>query len=148
MKHGGMEDAFMNFVLATAAHDAAFTEQPMTNVNLSMKLRHQRDQIRALQSGICNLKLVSATRTTKVKGNNKGGPTYARDKKQKLQCPTDPTGKKYNNKDYCWLHGYYTSDPHTPETLSITMFGHNKDATQCKPMGVSKNNRARIWNKV
>ena len=33
LKHGEMEDAFMNFVLATVARDAAFTELRMTNGN-------------------------------------------------------------------------------------------------------------------
>ena len=35
VKHGEMEDAFMNFASATSARDAAFTKMTTTNDNLS-----------------------------------------------------------------------------------------------------------------
>ena len=40
IKHGEMEDSFMNFTSVTAAWDAAFTKMTTTNVNLSTQLRH------------------------------------------------------------------------------------------------------------
>ena len=49
VKRGEMEDTFMNFVLATAAHDAAFTKLTTTTGNQSKKLRLQEYHIRKLQ---------------------------------------------------------------------------------------------------
>ena len=80
VKHGEMEDAFMHFASETAVRDAAFTELTTTNGNLSTQLRHQKDQIRALQAELCNLKVAAETRTTNVKGNNKVVHLYARKK--------------------------------------------------------------------
>ena len=73
IQHGDMEDDFMNFSSATAACDAAFTELTTTNGNLYTQLRHQDDQVRSLQAVLCNIKVATATKTTKVKGNNKVG---------------------------------------------------------------------------
>ena len=67
--------------------------------------------------------------------------------RQKPQWPTDPTKKKYSNKNYCWLNGYDTSDPHTSEKYTKTNVGNMKEATQGKPMGVSQNNKACLWKK-
>ena len=39
VKHDEMEDIFMNFALATAACDAAFTKLTTTNRNMSTQLR-------------------------------------------------------------------------------------------------------------
>ena len=61
VKHGEMEDSFMNFVSATAARDAAFIKLTMRNGNLSTQWRQQEDQIRYLQSELCNLKIAAAT---------------------------------------------------------------------------------------
>ena len=49
VKRGEMEDTFVNFVLATAAHDAEFTKLTTTTRNQSKKLRLQEDHIRKLQ---------------------------------------------------------------------------------------------------
>ena len=65
VKYGEMEYAFMNFVLATADQDAAFTELTTTNRNLSTQLRQQEDHIWAPQAELCNLKVASAMKTTK-----------------------------------------------------------------------------------
>ena len=67
VKRGEMEDTFVNFVLATAAHDAEFTKLTTTTRNQSKKLRLQEDHIRKLQVELCNLKLAAATQTTEVK---------------------------------------------------------------------------------
>ena len=67
VKHGEMEDTFMNFAFAIAAHDSAFPEVTMTTRNMSTQLRLQEDHIQALQVEICNLKVAAATRTTKGK---------------------------------------------------------------------------------
>ena len=56
-------------------------------------------------------------------------------------------GEKYNNKNYCWSHGYDTRNPHTSEKFPKKMFGHKKDATKCDPMEGSKNNKAKVWEK-
>ena len=69
VNHGEIEDAFVNFELATASRYAAFTKLTTTNRNLSKKLCHQEDQICALQVELCNLKVDSETQTTNVKGN-------------------------------------------------------------------------------
>ena len=45
LKHGEMEDAFMNFASATSARDAAFTKLTTTNGNFLTQLRQQKDQI-------------------------------------------------------------------------------------------------------
>ena len=50
VKHGEMEDTFMNFALENESHDAAFTKLTKTNGNLSTQLMHQEDQIRELQA--------------------------------------------------------------------------------------------------
>ena len=67
VKLGEMEDTFMNFVLATAAHDAAFTKLTMTTGNQSKQLRLQEYHIWALQVELCNLKVATATQTTEGK---------------------------------------------------------------------------------
>ena len=82
-----------------------------------------------------------------MKESNNGGHPYARVKKQKPQWPTDPTEKKYNNKNYCWYHGYDASNPHTSETCTGNMFGHKKDAKWCNPMGGSQKNKLRVCKK-
>ena len=43
MKHGEMEDAFMNFASATAECDEEFTKLNQINENISMQLRQQED---------------------------------------------------------------------------------------------------------
>ena len=50
VKHVKMEDAFVNFVSATASRDAAFTKLTKTNGNLSTQLMHPEDQIWELQA--------------------------------------------------------------------------------------------------
>ena len=45
VKHGEIEDAFMNFASATASRGTAFTNITMTNGNLSTQLRQQEDKI-------------------------------------------------------------------------------------------------------
>ena len=52
VKHGEMEDAFMNFVLVTAAQDSEFTKLATTNGNLYTQLRQHEDQIRVLQADL------------------------------------------------------------------------------------------------
>ena len=141
-----MEDAFMNFALATAARDEAFTELTTKNGNLSTQLRQQEDQIWALQAKLCNLNVAAATWSIDVKTNKTGQP-YARDKKQKPQWTTDLTENTYNNRDYCWFHVYKTSDPHMSEKCMRVNVGHMKSATWGDPMGGSQNNKARLWNK-
>ena len=59
VKHGEMEDAFMNFALAMAARDVAFTKLTTKNGNLSTQLIHQDDQITTMQAELCNLKVVA-----------------------------------------------------------------------------------------
>ena len=104
----------MNFMSTTEARDAAFTELTTVNGNLSTKLRHQEDQIRASQAKLCNLKVSAAMRPIDVKTNKKR-QTYERDKKQKLQWPTHLTEKNYNSRNYCWLHIYDTRNLHKSE---------------------------------
>ena len=77
----------------------------------------------------------------------KTGRPYARDKRQKSQWSTYPTEKKYNNKNYCWSHGYDPSDPHTSKTCTSTQYGHIQESMQRNPMGGSQNNNARLWRK-
>ena len=67
IKYDKMEDAFVNFVSATAARDAAFTKLTKTNGNLSTQLMHQEDQIRELQAELWNLKVAAAAQTTEGK---------------------------------------------------------------------------------
>ena len=81
VKHVEMEDAFMNFTPETAARDSAFTELTTTNRNLSMQLMHQEDHSWALKAELCNFKVVAATQTNDMKGNNKGVHPYLREKK-------------------------------------------------------------------
>ena len=71
-----MEDAFMNFASATAAWDSAFTDLTTTNGNLSTHLRQKEDHILSLKSQLCNLKVLAATRATKMKGFNKRVQPY------------------------------------------------------------------------
>ena len=59
VKHGEMEDAFMNFASAMADRDVAFTKLTTKNGNLSTQLIHQDDQITTLQAELCNLKVAS-----------------------------------------------------------------------------------------
>ena len=148
VKHGEMEHASMKFSSATAAQYAAFIKLTTKNVNMSTQLRQQEDQIWSLQDHLFNLKLTAATQTTDVKGNNKGVHPYAPKRKHKPQWPTDPMEEKYNNKNYCWYHGYDTSNPHTLETCTRKFFMHEDKAMRCNPMGVSQNNRACVRKKV
>ena len=92
-KYGEMEDAFMNFASTTAAQGTDVSDLDMTNRNLSTKLRYQEDHIWALPAEFCNLKVAAETWTTDMKGSNNTVQPYAREKKQKLQWPTDLTGK-------------------------------------------------------
>ena len=101
VKHGEMEDSLIDFTLATAAYDAAFTKMTTANGNLSTQLRQQEDQIQALQMDIWNLKLAAVTKANKEKVNNKGRQPYAREKKHKTKWKNDPTEKKNSNKNYC-----------------------------------------------
>ena len=64
-----------------------------------------------------------------------------------MQCPTDPTEKKYNNKNYFWSLRYDTSDPHTSETCTRTNVGHMKEVSQGNPMEGFQNNKAHLWKK-
>ena len=154
VKHSEMEDALIHFKSAEATHDAAFTKLTMINWNLYMKI-----------NAAGGLDSVTSSRAMQPQGNGgnannwsergggvKRGQPYAREKKYKPQWPTNPMDKIYNNKNYWWLHGYYTSDPHTSETCTRTMFGNRKYATWFDPMGGSKNNKARMgkkrWNRV
>ena len=74
VKHGEMEDEFMEFALKLkmAARDASFTELKTANGNLTTQLRNQKDQIWSLQEEMCNLRVAAAVQTTEVKGPNKG----------------------------------------------------------------------------
>ena len=63
-KHGGMEDALMDFVSATESRDAALMETTTADANLTTQLRHQEDQIRSLQADMCNIKVLTAVKTT------------------------------------------------------------------------------------
>ena len=45
IKHGDMDDAFMNFLSAAAAQDTDLAKAKTNNVNLSTQLRKQEDQI-------------------------------------------------------------------------------------------------------
>ena len=81
------------------------------------------------------------------KSKQQGRATICMQEKQKPQWPTDPMENKYNRKNYCCLHGYDTSEPKKSEICSRTMFGHKNDDTRCDPMGVSQNNKARVWKK-
>ena len=94
VKHGKMEDAFMNFALAKAAGDPAFTKLLTRNSNLYTKMGHQEYHIQSLKPEFSNLKLATSTQPTKVKIANNTVHPYERGKKQKPQRPTDPT-KKY-----------------------------------------------------
>ena len=123
VKHGEMEDAFTNLAHAIALRDTVFTELMTTNGNFSTQLRQQEDKIRVFQAKIYNLKFASVMKTVDRKIKKTGRP-YARDKRQKSQWSTYPTEKKYNNKNYCWSHGYDPSDPHTSKTCTSTQYGH------------------------
>ena len=81
IKHGEMEDAFMNFASATAAQDTYFTDMTTTNDNLSTQLRQREDHIWALQEKLWNLKVVVATQTTDVKIYSKLVQPYSYNKK-------------------------------------------------------------------
>ena len=70
----------MNFVSVTAARDADVTNLTTKNGSLSNQLSQQEYHIRARQEKLCNLKLVSSTKTTNMKGYNKGLQTYAHKK--------------------------------------------------------------------
>ena len=81
LKHGEMEETFMNFVSATAERDAAFTELTTTDTNLTTQLRQQEDQILDLQADMCNLKVLAAVKTTEGGGaSNTGGNSNTRTK--------------------------------------------------------------------
>ena len=82
-----------------------------------------------------------------MKRFNKTLHIYARDKKQKPKWPTDLTEKKYNNKNYCWSHGYDTRNPQKSYTRTRANNGLNKKAVQRGPMGIFHNNKARVWKK-
>ena len=66
-----MEDNFMNFASAMAAHDAEFTGLTTTNVNMYTQLRQKEDNIRSLKSELYNLKVAEETQTNEVKGTNR-----------------------------------------------------------------------------
>ena len=76
-----------------------------------------------------------------------GGHKYTREKKTRAQWPTDINKNKYNNKNYCWSHGYGTSDPHTSETCKHTIFFHKKEVIHCYPMGGLQVNKTRVRKK-
>ena len=82
VKHGEIEDAFMNFASATASRGTAFTNITMTNGNLSTQLRQQEDKIWALQAELCNLKVAAEMKNVEGK-TNKTAPPYVQYKKQK-----------------------------------------------------------------
>ena len=118
VKHGEMEDAFMSFASATAAQDAYLTKITMTNGNRSTKLRHNEYHIQDLQAELCNLKLVGENRPTKVKGSNKAVQSYAHNKKQKPQWPTDL--KKKNIITVVTVgHMYTAQESHTCQTHEL-----------------------------
>ena len=95
------------------------------------------------QAELCNLKVAAATQNVEGKTNKIALP-YVQDKRQKSQRPTDPTEKKYNNKNCCWSQGYDTSETYTSETCTRTHAVHMKEATQVNPMGGSQNSKARL----
>ena len=72
----------MNFALATAALDAAFTKLTTTKNNLYTQLRQQEDRIHTMQAELCNLKVVEATQITNVKVNSSRVHPYASEKKR------------------------------------------------------------------
>ena len=61
VKHGEIEDDFMNLALATSARDSEFTKLKKQNGNFSTQLRQQEDQIQTFQSILCNKKVAAAT---------------------------------------------------------------------------------------
>ena len=142
-----MEDSFKNFTSVIEAQDADFTKLAIINRNLSTQARHQQDHFWYLQAQLCNLKVAAATRTTDVKWSNITLQLYTFKKKQKLQWPTHPTEKIYNNINYCWYHGYDTSKMHTSDTFTSTMVVHKKEATWCNPIEVSHNEKSCEWKK-
>ena len=75
-----MEDALMNLVSATAAQDVALTKLTTEKGNLYTQLRQKEYRILELQSELCNIKVAAATKTTNMKGYNKGVNKYARKK--------------------------------------------------------------------
>ena len=90
VKHGEMEDSFINFASATTARNAVFTDITMTNGNLSTPLRQQEDQIRALQAKLCKLKVAVATQ------NVEGKPTRQR------YHMYDTRGKNHSGQHTLW----------------------------------------------
>ena len=134
IKHGKMENTFMNFASVTASWDAAFTKLTTTNGNLSTYLRQQKDHIRSLQEEFYNLKVEAETRPAKVKRSNKKLQIYERDKKQIPKGPTYLTEKKNNNRNYCWSHGYDTRNPQKSYTRTRANNGLNKKAVQRDPI--------------
>ena len=80
-KHGKMEDAFMNFLLITAARYTVFQNLTTINVNLSTQLRQHKDQIRSLRSKLCNVKVAAAIKNVEGETNN-SAPPYVQDKRQ------------------------------------------------------------------
>ena len=62
----------MNYAPVTEEQDAAFTELMKANKNFTTQLRQQEEQVSSLQTKICNLTVAAATRTTEVRGTNKG----------------------------------------------------------------------------
>ena len=59
MKHGKMEDVFMDFSSATAARDEAFTVMTTKNGNMSTQLSQKEDHIWSLQAELCALKVAA-----------------------------------------------------------------------------------------
>ena len=96
-----MGDVIIDFVLETAARDAAFTKMTTMSGNLSNQLRQKEDQIRVMQAKICNLKVKAASQPIEVKRAEKSVQPYTRDKQQKPQWPKDPT-EKITIGNYCY----------------------------------------------
>ena len=98
VKHGEMEDFFIDFALVTTARDADFTKLTTTNANLSTRLRHQEDQIRALQVDFLQPQ-GSGSNSNHRRERLQQGITDIGTREKKPQWPTNPMEKKYNNKD-------------------------------------------------
>ena len=91
VKHGKMEDAFINISLVMAAREVELTKMTTKNGNLKMHLRQNEDNIWALQMEMCNLTVVAAVLTNQVKVTNKGGgQPYTHEKNTDLSGQPTP----------------------------------------------------------
>jgi hypothetical protein len=130
-------DAFANLATATASDRQMLADLTASNKKLTEQLAAKDIEIASLRN--------TGRGSNRVPDRSNDRPN---DRNQTYNRASDrdqnDDRRRWNNKNYCWTHGYDVARTHTSQSCRWTNDGHQRDATRTNPMNGSLANKAKV----